>query len=234
LSPDENLTLRILALETSGRFGSVAAADDDKLLLEKELDQSKRSAASLAPALKELLAQVGWRPADVELTAVTVGPGSFTGLRIGVATAKAFAYAIGSDVIGVNTLDAIARRAPAGQTARLAAAIDAGRGQVFAAAFERDASNQWQAIGETTLESIDDWLAQLSPDIAATGPALLTLADRIPAGVPVVDQSLWLPTAAGVAEIARLRFQAGQRDDVWTLAPLYLRRSAAEETRHRK
>ncbi len=234
MSPNENLTLRILALETSGRFGSVAAAYGDKPLLDKELDQSRRSASTLAPALKELLAEVGWRPVDVELTAVTVGPGSFTGLRIGVATAKAFAYAVGSDVIGVNTLDAIARRAPVERTPRLAAAIDAGRGQVFAAAFERDASNHWEAIGETTLESIDAWLARLSPEIAVTGPALMSLADRIPAGVPVVDQSLWLPTAACVAEIAQLRFLAGQRDDVWTLVPLYLRRSAAEETRNRK
>lgn len=221
-------------METSGQFGSVAAANDDKLLAEKELNHSQRSASSLAPALKELLAGVGWRPAEVELTAVTVGPGSFTGLRIGVATAKAFAYAVGSAVIGVNTLDAIARRAPVDQKLRLAAAIDAGRGQVFAAAFECNDARQWQACRETTLESIPDWLRQLTPGVAVTGPALVSLAGRIPAGVQIVASSLWLPTAASVAEIARFRFLAGQRDDVWKLAPLYLRRSAAEEARNRK
>ncbi len=234
MPPDRPEPLRILALETSGAFGSVAAADNDNVLCAIELDRSQRSASSLAPAIKELLARVGWRPADVELTAVTIGPGSFTGLRIGVATAKAFAYAVDSAVIGVNTLEVIARQAPVDDLSRLAAAIEAGRGQVFAARFERSAAGEWRACGETTLETIDDWLAQLAPGDAVTGPALAALASRIPAGVKIIDESRWLPTAASVAQTARQRYHAGQRDDLWKLAPLYLRRSAAEEMRNRK
>src|SRR5690242_11366028 len=104
---------------------------DDKLLAEIELNPSLRSASSLAPAMKELLARAEWRPTDVQLTAVTVGPGSFTGLRIGVTTAKTFAYAVGSAVVGVNTLEAVARRAAAETRQRLSAVLDAGRGQLF-------------------------------------------------------------------------------------------------------
>src|SRR5205085_2589499 len=86
---------------------------------------------------ERLLKQVGWRPGEVELVAVVTGPGSFTGLRIGVTTAKTFAYAVGCEVMGVNTLLAIASRAPAG-TARLHVALDAGRDEAYVASFSTD------------------------------------------------------------------------------------------------
>jgi tRNA threonylcarbamoyladenosine biosynthesis protein TsaB len=100
--------VKILSLETTDLSGSVAASDSSKLLLELELNSSQRSAQSLAPAIHSLLQQVGWKPADVELVAVTVGPGSFTGLRVGVTAAKTFAYAVGADVLGIDTLETIA------------------------------------------------------------------------------------------------------------------------------
>ncbi|HEV7221934.1 MAG TPA: tRNA (adenosine(37)-N6)-threonylcarbamoyltransferase complex dimerization subunit type 1 TsaB [Pirellulales bacterium] len=224
--------MRILALETSGRLGSVAALDDNNLLAQMELNPSTRSAASLAPAVREILARVSWPPASVELVAVTVGPGSFTGLRIGVTTAKLFAYAVEADLVGVNTLNAIARQALAETNrSRLAAAIDAGRGQVFARRFERQAGEDWKPMGETAIESVEDWLRQLTSEDAVSGPAIDALADRIPSSVQVVEAAHRQPMAATVGQLARERHAAGQRDDVWKLAPLYLRRSAAEEKR---
>ena len=100
--------MRILALETTDKTGSVAALDDCNILAQLMLDQNQRSAQSLAPAMKTLLEQVQWQPKDVQLVGVSVGPGSFTGLRVGVTTAKVFAYAVGADVLGINTLEAIA------------------------------------------------------------------------------------------------------------------------------
>src|SRR6185369_14233589 len=103
---------RIIAIETSGRHGSVAAlggdADAAPPIGQIVLTAEQRTAQALAPSLKQLLAAVGWSPKDVEMVAVAIGPGSFTGLRIGVTTAKAFAYAVGAEVIGVNTLCALA------------------------------------------------------------------------------------------------------------------------------
>jgi len=224
--------LRILALETSGRLGSVAALDDNNLLAQMELNPSTRSAASLAPAVREILGRVNWPPASVELAAVAIGPGSFTGLRIGVTTAKLFAYAVDADLVGVNTLDAIARQVPEETNrSQLAAAIDAGRGQVFARRFERQAGEDWKPTGETTIESVEDWLRQLTPEDAVSGPAIDALADRIPPQVQIVDALYRQPMAATVGRLAGERHAAGQRDDVWKLAPLYLRRSAAEEKR---
>ncbi|NLF09025.1 MAG: tRNA (adenosine(37)-N6)-threonylcarbamoyltransferase complex dimerization subunit type 1 TsaB [Pirellulaceae bacterium] len=100
--------MRILALETSDKTGGAAAIDGCNVLAELTLDQNLRSAQSLAPAIKNLIEQVKWQPADVQLVAVTVGPGSFTGLRVGVTTAKIFAYAVSAEVLGVDTLESVA------------------------------------------------------------------------------------------------------------------------------
>ncbi|OHB85019.1 MAG: tRNA (adenosine(37)-N6)-threonylcarbamoyltransferase complex dimerization subunit type 1 TsaB, partial [Planctomycetes bacterium RBG_16_64_12] len=105
--------MKVLALETTERVGSVAAMDDGNLLCELKLCPKQRSAQSLAPGIKMLLERVGWQPTDVDLVATTVGPGSFTGLRVGVTTAKSFAYGVQADILGVDTLEVIAAAAPA-------------------------------------------------------------------------------------------------------------------------
>jgi tRNA threonylcarbamoyladenosine biosynthesis protein TsaB len=120
-------SLNILALETTDLAGSVATWADGRLFRELSLPSHQRSAQSLAPAIGDVLAQTGWRPTDVNLVAVTVGPGSFTGLRVGVTTAKTLAYCCGAAVVGLDTLEVLAAAAPNGFT-RLAVAVDAQRG----------------------------------------------------------------------------------------------------------
>ncbi|HUY36962.1 MAG TPA: tRNA (adenosine(37)-N6)-threonylcarbamoyltransferase complex dimerization subunit type 1 TsaB [Pirellulales bacterium] len=221
---------RILALETSGMSGSVAALAGDALLSELPLHPDQRSARSLAPGIRDLLLQVGWRASDVELLAVTVGPGSFTGLRVGVTTAKTFAYAVGAKVIGLNTLEVIAAQVPGdlpGET--LAVALDAQRGEVFAAMFRRGARDTMEWLIEAAIVNRGDWLASLPVGCLVSGPVLSQLAGDVPAGRVCVTRELWHPTAAAVGRLAAARFAAGQLDDPWRLVPLYMRRSAAEE-----
>jgi tRNA threonylcarbamoyladenosine biosynthesis protein TsaB len=128
--------MRILALETTDKTGSVAAFDNDNLLSESDLSHSQRSAQSLVPAINVLLEQVGWRAENVQLVGVSIGPGSFTGLRVGVTAAKVFAYAVGADILAVDTLKAIAAGAlGAVKTKELWVAMDAQRGDVVARSF---------------------------------------------------------------------------------------------------
>lgn len=218
---------RILALETSGREGSVAALDGEQLLGSIELDPRLRSAQSLAPAMQTLLQQVAWRPGDVSLVAVTVGPGSFTGLRVGVTTAKAFAYAVGSEIIGIDTLDVIAAQAPL-EDGSLSVALDAQRGDVFACDY-RVASGRATALGPARIVAADAWSAALPAGTWVSGPALEKLRSQLPGTLAVVDSSWWQPRAATVGRLAAAVFAAGMRDDVWRIAPKYLRSSAAEE-----
>jgi tRNA threonylcarbamoyladenosine biosynthesis protein TsaB len=201
---------------------------DSKLLLELELNPQQRTAQSLPPGIETLLDRVGWKPADVQLIALTIGPGSFTGLRIGVTMAKTFAYSVGAEVLGVNTLETIAQAAPANVSA-LTAVVDAQRGDVVVRTFSRGREGFLLPTGDQQLISIDRWLQDLPAGMAVTGPALAKLASRLPTHVTVLDEKYWTPRAAMVAQLAHRQYAAGRRDDLWTLVPQYSRRSAAEE-----
>lgn len=220
--------MRILALETTETAGSVAAACDDNLLREITLDSRTRSAQSLAPALQTLLSEVGWKPGDVELVAVAVGPGSFTGIRVGVTTAKTFAYSVGASVLGVETLDVIASAVPS-EVQRLSAAIDAQRGQVAAQEFAGDCQQGLLPVGPWGLRDVPVWLNGLEPGACVASPMLRKLADRVPSHVRILAPEYWSPTASAVARLAAKRFAAGLRQEPWSLSPVYCRRSAAEE-----
>ncbi len=224
--------MRVLALETTERIGSVALAYQGNLLAETRLPGDLRSAQSLAPAIQQSLGQVGWTPQDVELVAVTAGPGSFTGLRIGIATAKVFAYAVGAEVLGVDTHEALAFACPA-DVSRLATVIDAQRGQVVAREFERNGAGELVPCSEPQLVDVDHWLDSLAPGTRVTGPILRRLADRLPENVEPLARELWEPTATQVAFLAHKQYSGGRRDDLWQLAPVYSRLSAAEEKRRK-
>jgi len=224
--------MRILALETTDLAGSVAALADGQLLGKRDLDPAMRSAQSLAGAIADLLRHLEWQASAVELIAVATGPGSFTGLRVGVTTAKMFAYAVGAEALGINTLEAIAQQAPA-DVRELWAVLDAQRDQVFAAHFSRSDRGIWQWVMQTSLFDDTAWLAQLSPPVAVSGPALVKLFDRLPSGVVALDRDVWSPKAAGLGELAWRHYQCGRRDDLRSLVPHYFRPSAAEEKRRR-
>ncbi len=220
--------MRILALETTEMIGSLAALCDRNLLAKMELNPRQRSAQSLAPGLRDLLRQAGWRPDQVDLVAVTSGPGSFTGLRVGVTTAKVFAYAVGAQILGVDTLETIAAGAPA-DVHRLSAAVDAQRGQVVAQSFQRGPHGHLLPASDSKLLTIDAWLQDLPASTALTGPVLRKLSRPVPAHLSVLDPQYWPPTAAAAARLAARLHAEGRRHDLWTLAPRYSRLSAAEE-----
>jgi tRNA threonylcarbamoyladenosine biosynthesis protein TsaB len=221
--------LRILALETSGSSGSVAALAGDELLQERVLDPALRSARSLAPGIRQLLLEVDWRPRDVQLVAVTAGPGSFTGLRVGIATAKAFAYAVGADILGIDTLEVLAEQSPPDAQV-VHPAIDAQRQELFAATYRRaSGSTSFNSPPAPQIVAIEDWLKSAQPFDTLIGPVLSKLRDRIPPHVQLAPEASWTPLASSVGRIAWRRYSSGQRHDLWQLVPLYLRRSAAEE-----
>jgi tRNA threonylcarbamoyladenosine biosynthesis protein TsaB len=224
--------VRIIAIESSGRHGSVAALRGEATgvccLEQMLLPASERTAKALAPSLREILHKVDWPADSVELVSVTVGPGSFTGLRIGVTTAKTLAYAVGAKIIGVDTLEVLAAQAPAA-AGRLWTILDAQRQELFAAAFEVVDGSRPRRRSETTIVSQEKWLAELQAGDRVTGPALPRVAARLPAEVLALPDELWQPTAAAVGQVAWRAYQAGQHDDVWKLLPNYFRPSAAEE-----
>ncbi len=223
--------MRILAIETTEKIGSIALLDGDRVQQRQRLADDQRSAQSLAPGIDCLLRTEKWTPEDVELVAVSVGPGSFTGLRVGVTWAKTFAFAVGAEVLGISTLEAVAATAP-GNPSAIEAAINAQRQQVFACRFERNAAGDLSGAGP--FEVLDDqvWIERLRDSTVVTGPALTRLGNQLPAGLQVVDSACWAPCAATVGQLAWRDYQVGRRDDCVSLAPVYGRKSYAEE-KHR-
>jgi len=201
------------------------------VIAQADLDPAFRTARTLAPGIRDLLGQIGWKPADVALVAVVIGPGSFTGLRLGVMTAKAFAYGIGAAIMGIDTLAVIASQTPA-DAERVAVAVDAQRGDVYCAEFTRATpGGVLQRVAPIEIAAANDWLAKLPAGTMLTGPALAKLPIAEAANYSLAARDVWLPRAVTVGQLAAARWTAGERDDLWSLAPLYLRRSAAEEKR---
>ena len=230
----------ILAFDTSGFAGSLALLKGPVLLREVVLQTERRSAQTLAPAIAELLNDQGVAPGQIKLVATTIGPGSFTGLRIGVTTAKTFAYAVGAGVLGISTLEAIAHGVPpellAGAAHEVHAVIDAQRSELFVGRFRVAELNAQSAdlppltrSQPDQIVAADAWLANLSPQTVVTGTGLAKLEGRLPADVVAAPNESREPRAAVVGRLAWRDYESGRRDDLWKLAPLYLRPSYAEE-----
>jgi len=213
---------RLLLLETSGRTGQVALAEGESLLATRRLDESRHQARDLAPAVAELLAGAGWKPRDVSAVVVSRGPGSYTGLRVGLMSAKTFAYAAGCALLAIDTFAVIAAQAPA-EADPLDVIADAQQQKVYVQRFERGTP-----VSALVIRLAAEWLAN-APAPWVSGPGLRHHRERLPAEVRAVEESLWEPRAESLLALALKRWRAGERDDLFAVEPLYLRPSAAEE-----
>jgi tRNA threonylcarbamoyladenosine biosynthesis protein TsaB len=225
--------MRTIAIDTSHAAGSVAARAGEAVA-ERQLGAAGQHARLLAAAISEAAAELGWTPADAELVAVVRGPGSFTGLRVGVATAKAIAWAGGARLVAVSGFEVVATQAArlvGWRNEPLAIAYPAGRGEVFAAVATPNGAGGW-SVSPGRLLPEDGWIASLAAGSPATGPALTTLAERLhAAGHPLPPPPAWLPTAAVAADLAIGKALAGATDSPEALVPDYLRQSYADERR---
>lgn len=204
----------------------------------------------LAPMIKSMIDQTGISFGSVDVVAVTTGPGSFTGLRVGVVTAKALAYSNQCEVIGVNTLEAIAAQtaemlAPDSDPtlpSRICPVVNAQRQQVFAGCYlttGRLTDQDW-TINQSTPNRIlnhETWLNQIQPGDVLTGPGLSAVFNEQieeNSDLVVAPENCWSLTANAVGKLAWRQFEAGKRDSMWKLEPFYFRPSAAEEVRNAK
>jgi len=219
----------VLGLETATPHGSVAVVGPPGLLTESTALVPMRHLEWLVPTVERVLADAGITRGQIEGLAVSQGPGGFTGLRIGIATAVAWARATGVPVIGISTLEALA--ATTGAPGLVMPVLDAKRGEVAAALFRREDDQHLTRVREDTVLP-PEMLGELVPG----GEPILLLGDglarwpevilrAVPGGRPA-PPALWTPRAALVAALGRERLLAGQRDDPYRLVPVYGRRPA--------
>ncbi|MEX2544779.1 MAG: tRNA (adenosine(37)-N6)-threonylcarbamoyltransferase complex dimerization subunit type 1 TsaB, partial [Phycisphaeraceae bacterium] len=150
-----------LAIETSGRAGSIALGRGDEMLAERELGEHRRHNVALVTGIDALCAAHDVEPADLGELYVSIGPGSFTGLRVAVAAAKMVALAHGARIVAVPTLEALAQNAPA-DVDRVAAGLNLKRDRLWAAVFERRGA-ELTATGAAGLYTLSELVAQAGP-----------------------------------------------------------------------
>lgn len=226
----------VLAIDTSLPSGSVAAlrrSAEGVDLVERPLGAAGEHARRLMPELVAAAASQGWQISDVNLVAVVRGPGSFTGLRVGVTTAKALCWATAARLVGVSSFEIVARQTAAAYDRKepVAIAFDAGRGDVYAAVAIPDdtAATGWSVTAGDLVPAIR-WLDSLPAGRRVSGPALALHAAAAEArGLALAAGSAWWPSAGEAAAIAMLRAEAGLGDDPGALLPEYSRPSYAEE-----
>ncbi len=220
--------MRLIALETATRRAELAAADADRLLQRLTVRPDLRLTSALVPALDELLRSLSWQRGDIELVAIDLGPGSFTGTRIGLTCAKTLAYACSAELVGICSVDIVAEAVPTAAARKLAVGFDAARREVFCGRFERG-PNGWHRT-TLSIEPYRRWLALGTEGYLLVGPALERYAQELPPGAAVADRELWFPSAAALARLALRKANAGETiADFWTVEPIYMRPSAAEE-----
>lgn len=227
-----NATPRLLVLETSGKVGWAALAEGSAVLSTRLLDETRRHARDLAPAVAALLRERGWRPADLDAVVVGRGPGSYTGLRVGLMSAKTLAYATGRALVVVDTFAAIARQAPA-SVSRLDVLADAQQEKVYYQPFSRS-GDDWSASAELVILPFAEWQAGRATDAWASGPGLHRWSASVPAGERLLEVDAWDPRPESLLAVGLARYRAGIRDDPFAAEPLYLRPSSAEEQWRRR
>ena len=214
----------VLALDTTTRAGSCAVARDGEVLRERAGDPDRLHDVRLPGDLMALLEEVGVALDDIDVFAVATGPGSFTGLRIGIATMQGLAFAAGKPLIGVSAFDALARLAVA---TRVATWVEAWRGEVYAALYEDGVE-----VEPATVEHPDRLLERLSAQrgIVFIGGGAQTHRDAILAalgdGARIAEPVA--PLLAGtIALMAGESARAGHQPPPHAIRPLYVRRPDA-------
>jgi len=213
------------AIETSCRRGGVALGIGEELVEAATFPADRRHAVQLVARLDELLARHRLSAGDLDEVYVSIGPGSFTGLRVGVTVARTLAQAGGVRCVGVPTAEAVAENAADLPGEHLAVVMDAKEGSVYAAVFGRRAG-RWTPAGPTRALPAGRLAAEVPKPITLIGEGLWHHR-LVGEGLRVADESLWLPLAEGVWAVGRRLARARRFEDFHPLRPLYLRRPEA-------
>lgn len=232
--------MRALALETSGLQGSVALSDDGVVLAEETFSHGLQHAAQLLPVIDRLTRQHGWTPRSIGHVYVSIGPGSFTGLRVGVTLAKTLALATGTRIVAVPTARVLADNAPAEAT-EVVIVLDAKRGQIFTARYTRPEATaaaalagHWAEAEPAHLDTLAGVLARAGRPVHLIGEGLPYHRNAVPAGdsgVIVTPDSTWHARAGVVAALGAMAASREAFADAFALTPLYVRIPEPEEKR---
>ncbi len=229
--------MKILAIESSALTASVAVCEDERPIAEMTLQTGNTHSDTLLPMVEQLLAHAGLSVQDVDLFAVPVGPGSFTGIRIGVSLIKGLAFDSGKPCVGTSSLEGMAYNLM-GFPGILCPVMDARRNQLYNALF-RFEGDRLVRLTEDRLIPAADLAAELTAckePVILTGEGSPILRKASPDSITYIIPSPLMATqnAVGVAQLALKMHQSGRSVSDGELLPVYLRPSQAERERNER
>lgn len=209
-----------VAIETTCRAGGVALGCGDELHDVEPFDATRRAATQVIARLDDLLKRNGLSARDVEELYVSAGPGSFTGTRVGVTAARTLGQAVESiKLVGVPTVAAVALAAEDAEIKHLAVVLDARRGEIYVARFDREGDDLVPA-GKPAVTRPEQLLAEAPRPLHVTGEGL-GYVEVAGEGVTKLDESLWLPAVEDVWALGRSAAKAGAFTGRNELLPIY-------------
>lgn len=231
--------MKLLVLDSSGLVASVALIEDDRLIAEYTTGNKLTHSQTLLPMLDEVVKRTSFDMQDIDAVAVAKGPGSFTGLRIGAATAKGLGLALDKPIIGVPTVDGLAYQL-FGTSMIICPMMDARRKQVYTG-FYRFEGNKMKVLKEQCAQSVEDTLEELKE----FNEPVIFLGDGVPVYKEEIvkkmgDHAVFAPahvnrqSAAAVGALAQVYFEQGILESADEFVPEYLRKSQAEREREER
>ena len=225
--------MKILSVDSSAIVASVALCENERLLAEYTLNNKNTHSETLLPMVESILSFFSIDAKDIDLFAVSSGPGSFTGVRIGTATVKGLAFAMNKPCIGVSTLEAIAYNLRF-HKGLICPVMNARREQVYTALFRSDGENITRIMDDSAIAiaELDDILSQYDEEAVLAGDGYeICLRGMQKASLRPVPERLRHQSAFSVAEAAYKKYSEGQVDSDRSLGVDYLRPSQAERER---
>lgn len=213
--------MRALGIESSGARGGVALVEDGAVRAVRLFEKGMVHGREIAPAIRALHDELGARLEELDLVACDIGPGSYTGLRVGLAAAKGLAMALGKPLVGVASLDALAEAAR-GRAPVLCPAVDAKWEQIYGAVYV-----DGRRAGDYLAEKPAAFVARIPKDALVFGDALDAYGELF-RDFPRGPRELWDPRPETIAALGLRLHAEGVRHDAASLAPLYLRPTEAE------
>ena len=219
---------KVLLLETSGSSGIVALGFGSTIVAHRVLEIAKKHVSDMAPAIAEMLKECGWEAKNLDAIATGIGPGSYTGLRIGLMSSRTLAMMTGARLLGISTFEILAQHCLEAGHAKIEIIADAQQDKIYAQRFENNNSNLISA-SELKIVSAAEWIANRDISFAIAGPGLTKVQPLIPAKEGMVVEQSGNINKESFLALALKKLFSHHSDDPLSLQPLYLRRSSAEE-----
>ena len=212
--------MKILAIDTTTKFFCLGLYDDGKIY-EYSLETGRLLSSLIAVTIKRVLDALNWQPADIDYFACGIGPGSFTGTRVGVATIKGMSWALEKPVVGISTLDILARNAPDTQS-YIYPVIDAKRSLVYTGIFK---GAGFKKVKPYMLLNEEGLLSVIKPGSLILGDACALYKEKIIRnikGASVLDKDYWYPKAHNIIKISLEKIRQKKLSNSFDIEPIYL------------